>query len=238
MIRPLTRKDELELMDLPCLDGGELYQALTNLERLNRFFGGTSLILHHLGRLIARHRPAGPISILDVGTGGADIPRAIVGWARKRGIEVEIVAVDRHVQVLRVATTMCRDFPQIYLKHEDALALPYSPASFDFALSSLTLHHLSLEEAVALLKKLDELSRYAFIVSDLVRSRLAYWMVLVATRLLTRNRLTRYDGPLSVLRAFTPEELEGLARAASLPDLKLYRYPFFRVAAICEKGKG
>jgi 2-polyprenyl-3-methyl-5-hydroxy-6-metoxy-1,4-benzoquinol methylase len=238
MIRSLTRKDEPELMDLPCLDEGELYQALTNLKRLNRFFGGTSLILHHLGRLIERHHPAGRISILDVGTGGADIPRAIVRWAQKRGMQVEVVAVDRHDQVLQAAATMCRDFPQIRLKHEDALALPYPPASFDFALSSLTLHHLSFEEAVILLMKLDELSRYAFIISDLVRSRLAYWMVLVVTRLLTRNRLTRYDGPLSVLRAFTLEELEGLARAASLPGLKLYRHPFFRVAAVCEKGKG
>lgn len=237
VIRPLPRKDALELMDLPHLDEAELREALRDLERLNRLFGGTALILSHVSRLVKADRLSGTISILDVGTGGADIPRALVGWAKKRGLEVEIIACDRHEQILEAASAFCSGFPQIALVKEDALKLPYPPEHFDFAISSLTLHHLGSEEAVSVLKKLDELSRSAFIVNDLYRSRLACLGVWLGTRLFSRNRLIRHDGPLSVLRAFTFEELRGLANQAGLPDLKLYRHPFFRVAAVREKGR-
>ena len=236
-IRPLPRKDALELMDLPRLDGAELREALRDLERLNRLFGGTNLILSHLGRLVKTYRLSGTISILDVGTGGADIPRAIVRWAEKRELQVEIVACDRHEQILEAASTLCSGFTQISLVKEDALKLPYPPEHFDFSISSLTLHHLSAEEAVAVLQKLNELSRVGFIVNDLYRSRLAYIGVFVGTRLFSRNRLIRHDGPLSVLRAFTFQELRGMAQQAGLPDVKLYRHPFFRVAVIREKVK-
>lgn len=222
---------------MPRLDGAELREALRDLERLNRLFGGTALILSHLGRLVNIYRLSGTISILDVGTGGADIPRAIVRWAERKGLEVEIVACDWHEQILEMASTFCSGFPQISLIKEDALKLPYPPEHFDFALSSLILHHLRFEEAVSLLQKLDELSRIGFIVNDLSRSRLAYLGVWVGTRLFSRNRLIRHDGPLSVLRAFTLEELQELAKQAGLPNLKLYRHPFFRVAAVREKGR-
>lgn len=232
---PLPRKEARELLDLPRLDGAELREALRDLERLNRLFGGTSLILSHLSRLAKAYRLSGTISILDIGTGGADIPRAIVGWAERRGLRVEITACDHNEQILEVAASFCLGFPQISLVKEEALKLPYPPEHFDFALSSLTLHHLTAEEAVLLLKKLDELSRVGFIVNDLYRSRLAFLGVFVGTRLFSRNRLIRHDGPLSVLRAFTVEELRALAKQAGLAPLKLYRHPFFRVAAVREK---
>lgn len=236
-MRPLPRKEALEFLDLPRLARAELREALLDLERINRLSGGTRLILLHLDRLIKRYRLSGTVSIIDVGTGGADIPRAIVGWAGKRGLRVEIVACDRHEQILEIASTFCAAFPQITLVKEDALKLPYPPASFDFALCSLTLHHLGAGEAVSVLQKLDELSLRGFIVNDLYRSRLAYLGVFVGTRLVSRNRLIRHDGPLSVLRAFTFEELRELAKQAGLPDLKLYWHPFFRVAAVREEVK-
>ncbi|MFN3476900.1 MAG: methyltransferase domain-containing protein [Candidatus Methylomirabilales bacterium] len=235
MIRPLPRKEALELLDLPCLDGAELLEALRDLERINRLFGGTSLILFHLSRLVKACRLSGTISILDVGTGGADIPRAIVRWAERRGLRVKITACDHNEQILEVASAFCSGFPQISLVKEDALKLPYPPEHFDFSISSLTLHHLRAEEAVLLLQKLNELSRLGLIVNDLYRSRLAYLGVFVGTRLFGRNRLIRHDGPLSVLRAFTVAELRTLAEKAGLPDVKLYRHPFFRVAAVREK---
>ena len=52
------------------------------------------------------------------------------------------------------------------------------------------------------------------VVLDIRRHWLAYWGFVAWSRAFTRNRLVRYDGPLSVLRGFTDEEL--LATAAPL----------------------
>jgi hypothetical protein len=47
-----------------------------------------------------------------------------------------------------------------------------------------------------------------------------------------RNRLTRHDGPLSVLRAFTPAELRAAAEAAGLETLELRRAFFYRLTLV------
>jgi hypothetical protein len=51
---------------------------------------------------------------------------------------------------------------------------------------------------------------------DLQRSDGAWLNVWLLTRLSTRNRLTRSDGPLSVRRAFTVDEMLDLSRRAGL----------------------
>jgi len=55
--------------------------------------------------------PTKPLNILDLGTGAADIPRAIAAWARKRQLPVTITAVDRNPEILQLARESCRDWP-------------------------------------------------------------------------------------------------------------------------------
>ena len=52
------------------------------------------------------------------------------------------------------------------------------------------------------------------LVNDLIRSRLHYYGARLVLPLLTRNRLTRHDGPLSVLRAYSLGEIRAMAQAA------------------------
>jgi DNA-binding IclR family transcriptional regulator len=98
----------------------------------------------------------------------------------------------------------------------------------DVALCSLVLHHLREEAVVALFRRLAELVRLGFVVSDFRRGRLAWAAVWLATRAVSRNRMTRHDGPLSVRRAYTPDELAHLATCAELPDIRWHRAPAFR----------
>jgi hypothetical protein len=49
------------------------------------------------------------------------------------------------------------------------------------------------------------------------------------------NPLTRHDGPLSVLRAFTPSELQQLAAKAGLNG-KVYEHYFQRVVLVIDAG--
>ena len=52
----------------------------------------------------------------------------------------------------------------------------------------------------------------------------AYALVWLATRVLARNRMSRHDGPLSVLRAYTPQEVRALCARAGLAGVRIHRY--------------
>ena len=118
----------------------------------------------------------------------------------------------------------------------DATTLPFLSAAFDVALCSLTLHHFSESEAARVLSEMDRVTRKAVIVTDLRRSRLAWLLILLLTRLLWRGRIVRHDGPISVRRAYTPAELRKLAERAGLHAAWVFPQPFFRMALVCRKG--
>ena len=236
LIGPLSRSGASESIDLPSLDRDELRSELKSIARLNRFFGGTSIILAQFDRFLKSRRLSGTVSILDVGTGGADIPRALVKFARKRGVRIEIVAYEKHEQVLEAAAGFSSAYPEISFVKADILTSSLAPASFDFAVCSLVAHHMSRDETVELLRILNHVSRRGFILSDLDRRRLAYAGVWLGTRLFTRSRYARHDGPLSVLRAYTLDEMTELTRRAGCDGLRIFRHPFFRLLVVQEKN--
>ncbi|MBZ0158728.1 MAG: methyltransferase domain-containing protein [bacterium] len=218
-----------ELLDRSGHSDEEIRENLHDLERLNRYFGGVRTVLVHLSRMVGEHSQS-PITILDIATGGADIPRAICRWARKRKLAVAIEAVDRNDQVLAVATEWSIDFPEIQLRQVQAPPLPYPDHSFDYVIASLFFHHLNEAEGTLLLREMARVARRGLLVNDLFRSRLACLLTAMTTRLLSGNRLTRHDGPMSVLRGFRPEELRRMATEAGLANVRLRRLPWFRIA--------
>jgi hypothetical protein len=69
------------------------------------------------------------------------------------------------------------------------------------------LHHLTLEQAVLVLAKMAEAAVHRVVAVDLIRSRLNWVQVWLATRLLSRSRVVHFDGPQSVRAAFTRPEM-------------------------------
>ena len=228
-----------ELMDLPGTARGDMEHALDDLRGVNRWLGGTRVVLHHLARLFAAH-PRPSYRLLDVGTGAADIPLAISRWARRRGVSVSIVATDNHPTTLELAREAARGEPAVTVETADALALAYPAASFDVALCSTALHHFDDDEdAVRVLRELDRVSRIGLIVNDLARSRTALLGArLLAATVWRRHRLTRHDGPLSVRRALTVPEMRRLAERAGLRGATVRGHFPFRLALVVEKGSG
>jgi ubiquinone/menaquinone biosynthesis C-methylase UbiE len=173
------------------------------------------------------------VTVLDVGTGGGDIPRALVRWARRVGRSIRVFALDRDGETLRAAALRMAGYPEITLIRGDALALPVQPRSVDVAISALVLHHLPPAEAAVSLAEMDRAARRGLVANDLFRSRLVHAVVWLTTRLLARNRMTRHDGPMSVRRAYTLREVESLARRADLVDVRVHRYVWaFRLCAV------
>ena len=225
-----------ELLDGP-VPFRDLVRSLADVARLNGVFGGRLVTLRHVRRLLARYPPDRPVTVLDVGTGSADIPRALVRWARRAGRSLRVIALDLDAATLAVARRATAGYGEITFVRADALALPFRPESVDLAISALTLHHLEPAAAAAYLAAMDQVARAGLVVNDLARSRAALVLVWLATRALACGPLSRHDGPLSVKRAYTPDEVRGLCARAGLRHVVIRRYaPLLRYCLVGGRG--
>ncbi len=224
-----------ELLDAPSVDERLLAQSLRDLSHLGGLLGWTRLAVRDVARIIKQQRLRA-FSVLDVGTGAANVPIALARWARRQRLQAQIVAADISAPVLAVARRNCARYPEIRVEQQNALALTYADQSFDLVICQGTLHHFSPDEAAALLQELARVARRAVIVIDLQRSRLLYagaWLFLHALR---RSQITRHDGLASIRRAYTPCEVRALAERASLSSAALRAALRFRQALIWQRG--
>jgi SAM-dependent methyltransferase len=221
-------------MDEPEVDRRQLATSLADLRGVNRWLGGTRVVLRHLAAMTAR-LPSGELTVIDVATGSGDIPLHVARWARRRGMRARVVATDAHAGTLALAREHAGRDPDVRVEHADALALPYADGEFDFALCSTALHHFADDDAVRVLRELRRVARRGVVVNDLRRSRPALLGArLLAATLWRSHPVTRHDGPLSVRRAFTPGELLELGRRAGMRGARVHAHPPFRVALVAD----
>ncbi len=205
-----------ELLDGPLDDPSALAGNLRDLRRINRLLGGV-----RLSRLAIERLAPGtdPIEIVDVGTGGADIPVALLADARRRGRDLRIIGVDARAEVLAAAIEARPALARVAgltLVTGNGRRLDWPDGAFALAHCSLVVHHLEPPEAIALLREMSRVARSGVVVNDLARGRLALLGARLVTAAMTRNRYTRNDAPLSVRRAYTLAEMRDLLAAAGL----------------------
>ncbi len=167
-----------------------------------------------------------------MGTGYADIPRAVVRWGRERGLAVEIDALEPHPLIRGLAARACADYPEIHVRDGNGLALPYPDGSLDVAFAPQILHHMEGDEPVRFLRELDRVARCGVVVSDLRRGAWPYLLTRATLYVLSQSPLIRHDGLVSIRRGFLPQELLDLAAAASWKAPRVYGHPFFRLVIV------
>jgi hypothetical protein len=100
------------------------------------------------------------------------------------------------------------------------------PAEQDIVLCSLFLHHLTEDEAVALLRKMAGATRDLLLVTDLLRTRTGRLLAATLPRLLTRSSIVHEDAVTSMGASFTRDELAHLADRAGLSGHEMrLRFP-------------
>ncbi len=214
------RTHAVELLDGPLDDPAVLTGNLRDLGRINRRLGGVDLSAAAIDALAAH---LDGLSLLDVGTGGADIPLALIERARARGRQLAVVALDSRPEVLAaavLATPRLATTDGLELHVGDGRALPYPDRSFDVAHASLVLHHLEPDEVGALLREMARVARLGIVVNDLDRRRFGLVGAWLIGHLLTGNRYTRNDSTLSVRRAYRVDEVTAMLRAAGLSPVR------------------
>lgn len=219
--------DVPEMIDDPDADETLLRDELKSIRTINKFFGGYAAIRRGLGLLLVDSK-RDDLTVLDLGTGSADLPVYLVKLSRRLNRTIHVTAVDNHPRVLKVARERTKRYPEISIQAGNLLSLKYPPRAFDIVTCSLTLHHFSRDNAIRILRSMSLLSRIGYVVNDLSRSRRAAWTTRCYTLLTTRNRMTLTDSYLSVLRGFTPHEVREMAGAAGLQRVEIHAQPFFR----------
>jgi len=236
---PLARAvGALEIIDGPKpVPFAEMTCCMMDISRVNGLFGGRLVTMVHVRRLLAALPADRPITVLDVGTGAGDIPREVVRWARRHGRRIRVFALDRSADTLTIAARNVRKYPEITFLRGDALALPIRPGAVDLTISAMTLHHLEPDPGVRYLAEMDAAARVGVVVNDLVRSRIAHVVVWLITRFVTRSAIARHDGPLSVLRSYTPDEVQSLCEKAGMLDASVvHHWPYLRLCAVRAKS--
>jgi SAM-dependent methyltransferase len=199
-----------EMMDRSQPVSKELEIDLKNLEKLNQFFGSYALIRFFLRRWLSKGKS---VKLLDLCTGSGDIPRFVVDWCRSNDVPIQITAVDQHPATLELAMRRSRAYPEITFAGANVLDfIPSAPV--DLVFCSLALHHFSDEEAIVLIRQTGVMTSGNILFSDLERSDLGIAGIYALTALIFREPMTRFDGRLSMRRAFSFREMEKLARAA------------------------
>jgi len=223
MLVPRRRRG-FEHLDNPDTPPELRERSLRDVQRANTLLGGTHAVLAELARLLptlGEHA-----TLLDVGTGLADIPFRAAERARRYGVALTTIGVDDAASLLvadrsRLDAGVCAD----------ARRLPFANASVDVVTCSQVLHHFPDEEISVVLRELQRVARRYVVVSDLRRSWVAaagFWAIAWP---LGFHAVTRHDGFTSVLRGFTTDELARHVRHATdrAPDVR--RHPGFRVTA-------
>lgn len=252
----MPRRVTPELMDDPGVPPAKLGEALSYIRAVNRRLGGVEALLRHLRDWSARWTAGHAVTLLDVGTGSADLPIAARRWAAEHGFALAVTAIDRHEETLRFAReqadaderasaslglSVLPPPPAIRLHRIDALDLDaaYPPASFDYVHAGLFLHHLSDADARRVLASMWRIARRGIVWNDLVRSRIGHAFIWAAT--LGRGRMIRHDATVSVLAGFSRNEAVALAERAGVPrGLIRHRWSLFthRFTLTAEKPEG
>lgn len=210
----IARNRVPELMDDPSLDYESHVAALRALARLNEASGSPASIWAEMrsDALLA----AKPLRILDIATGGGDIPIALYHKARQAGLDLEIVGSDISLAAIEYAKSNAMQKKAVVQFIPLNVLEDELPPGFDVVMTSLFTHHLDPDDVVALLAKMSRAARLKVIVNDLVRSELSYFSVWLATRLLSRSAVVHYDGPVSVNASYTSAEFLDMAGRAGM----------------------
>src|SRR4051812_23586167 len=112
-------------------------RTLSFLSLTARFFGGSRVVIKRLEQFSARWKADQTITILDIGTGGADIPMAIALWARQRNWNVQITGIDVMPEITDIAKKNTQGFPEIRILNQDVRDLERDGKTFDYVIASL-----------------------------------------------------------------------------------------------------
>jgi 2-polyprenyl-3-methyl-5-hydroxy-6-metoxy-1,4-benzoquinol methylase len=218
-----ARSSAPEIMDDAAQDFAAFSSALRDLERINRMSLAYRPTLRWLDAL-AQRNGARRLSVLDVGAGGGDMLARIADWGARRGVAVELAALDRSPHAAAHARAR---HPGLPVRWITADLFDLDPAErYDAVICALFTHHLDDDLLVRFLRWMEARARLGWLISDLHRHPVPWATVWAGVRLLRMDPMVVHDSTVSIARGFSRADWEGLiARAGVRAELR-WAFPF------------
>jgi 2-polyprenyl-3-methyl-5-hydroxy-6-metoxy-1,4-benzoquinol methylase len=229
MMQVFSRSAQKEIMDDLTIQDERLDDALRELTIINRWLGGNATSYKGIKYLLRQKSPKNTLSILDVGAGNSDMAAAISSLHSC----IQVTSLDLNKRVCEYAA---RRNPSLAVVHGSVFDLLFQERTFDIVHASLFLHHFTEVELLHILPLLYSTARYGIVINDLRRSIFSYLGILLLTRIFSRSAMVKNDGPLSVRRGFTRNEVIRLCASIPSASYTIRRTWAFRWLVCIVKG--
>ena len=224
-----------ELMDEPC-SRDVLRDCLRDLARVNRWFLAYRPTISWLSSLALTNGRT--IHILDVGCGYGDSLRRIERWANSRNIPVALTGCDLNPDTIAIAREASPARSRIRWIAADIFELGNNKP-VDIILSSLVTHHLTEEEIVRFLAWMEDTAQTGWFINDLSRASIPYRLFKAFAKVANLHPFVQHDGPVSIARAFIPDDWRRMCAAAGLaePEISIQSFTPARLCVGRKKRK-
>jgi SAM-dependent methyltransferase len=227
--RDLSRRSaETEWLDRAEASPEELALVIRDIANFNGAMLGHWPVIAWLRRATEDTTKETALTLLDVGCGYGDLLRAIRRWARKRGLTIRLIGLDRSLEVICIAEAATDKADEIDYRVMDIF--DYSPPiPIDFVVSSLLTHHMSDDLIVRFLRWMEATARKGWLIYDLQRHPVPFHFIGLMGKLTRLHPIAIDDGLISVRRSLTRAEwLARLDEADILRDTVQLRWFLFR----------
>jgi 2-polyprenyl-3-methyl-5-hydroxy-6-metoxy-1,4-benzoquinol methylase len=210
-----ARAQLTELMDGPC-SREQLRACLRDLAKVNRWLMAYRPLLGWLDSLPLQNSNE-PLRILDVGCGYGDGLRRIERWAQERAVGAELTGIDLNMDTVVIAAEASSAASAIEWVNADVFEYS-SREPIDLVVSALFTHHLAEGDVVRFIKWMEQHATMGWFINDLSRNAVPYHLFRMFSKVMRLHPFVQNDGPISIARAFSPEDWRRMCAAAGLAE--------------------
>ncbi len=216
-MRNLTyRATERELMDDPDISLLDLKEALYDISKTNRMLGGNRITLKALSNIFKENPLKKKWTIVDVGCGDGEMLRLIADYFTSENLEIELIGIEISEQSIVMGEEMSHSYKNIRFLKKDILKINHTSFHCDIIICTLTLHHFKDQEILSFMKQFVSLAQVAVVINDLQRSKIAYQLFRLFSRIFIKSHVAKNDGLVSIASGFKKHELKKVAQQLKL----------------------
>jgi ubiquinone/menaquinone biosynthesis C-methylase UbiE len=221
------RSEQVEIMDDLSCSGKIVDQSLTELDIINKWLGGNEVTINALDQLLKNGNKNKIISIADLGCGSGEMLRLVRQWGGRNGYTFILTGIDANSNIVNYARNHLMQYSNIELISMNVLGEEFKKRKFDIVLSTLFFHHFSSRQLIEFFKQLKDQVSIGFIINDIHRHWFAYHSIKLITKFFSRSPMVKSDAPLSVLRAFSRDDLITILTSAGIKNYEIrWRWAF------------
>ncbi len=215
------RSNAPELMDNPELPEADLHLALKDLAVVNKYLGGNKITINALEDMITSQPDKKHWRVIDVGCGDGEILRQIARHFKNLEHNIDFIGLDINEKSIARARKKSEDIAHLTFNTQNILTLDPATAGCDIILCTLTMHHFTDQQICTFIKTFTRLASTGIVINDLQRSKIAYRLFQLFSGIFMKSKIAKYDGRVSIARAFKKEELETYSKQLALDNYSI-----------------